>query len=179
MTPVRIIVNFLNCSSSSSSLTSTPTPAHGYGCTRTRVGESASAKLLRRRHQQQPTTRIRPIIPVNITRNSMLGVPPVLQPTTLSDIVSTGRMNNRGKETPRPRPSTAPAETSEEKVVCTCERSVIKAHVTGAFSRSSSTLAFMEGESFSGTQRPETVYTALICMYNSWKPQIVDLGDVL
>ena len=37
----------------------------------------------------------------------------------------------------------------------------------------------MEGESFFETRQAETAYTALICMYNSWKPQIVDLGDVL
>ena len=42
---------FLNCTSTSSSLTPTLTPARGYSRTRTRVRDSASAKLLPRRHQ--------------------------------------------------------------------------------------------------------------------------------
>jgi hypothetical protein len=70
-----------------------------------------------------PSARYASIIPVNIARNSVYGVPPC--PSAFSDndddgvafvVVSTSRVNSRGKEKPCPRPRAALAETSEENV---------------------------------------------------------------
>src|SRR5258708_17515333 len=117
-----------------------------------------------------PSARYASIIPVNIARNSVYGVPPCPSDNdgVAFVVVSTSRVNSRGKEMPRPRPRAALAETSEENVVCTSERSVAKARNIGASSRSVSTSSFRERDSLSEAQQAETACTVLICVCNNW-----------
>ena len=113
--------------------------------------------------------------------------PLVLQSLTVNDVfvvvVSTGRGNGRGKETPRPRPREAIAETSEEKVVCTSERGIIRAGSTGVSSRSSDSeprphRRLGKGRVVWGAAGRERLHGSDLRM-QQLKLQIFDWGDVL
>src|SRR6266850_2092703 len=143
--------------------------AHPRACARAAISTVSNTSRSSRcfvMTSMSPSARYASIIPVKIARNSVYVVPP---PPPLAAVVvvvvSTSRVNSRGKEMPRLRPRVALAETSDEKDVCTRERSVVSARSTGdtSCSASASTFGFeREEENVSGAQQAETACTVLI-----------------